>query len=194
MRSAGERADPISNELRETVGHWQWLAGGDACNTSLESARDFEGEERVAARLFPDPPDDWACKGGAEPLAQDALNRPESQRAEPKSPHPGFDEGALETDRYQSERAGEIVGLYTITRFKGEGVGVRLIDRVMKDAGELGLAYVFACTTEERAQTFFERHKFERVTHDDVPAAKWTDYDPERKARLRVFRRPVEHP
>jgi len=95
---------------------------------------------------------------------------------------------ALTTDPYTAERAGEIVGLYTITRFKGEGVGPRLVARALADARQAGLAYVFACTTEERAQAFFERQGFRRVNHDAVPAAKWDAYDPQRKAIVAVFR------
>jgi len=93
---------------------------------------------------------------------------------------------------YPDDRAGEIVGLYTMTRFKGEGVGARLVARVVADARDAQLAHVFACTTEERAQVFFERHGFHRVGHDDVPAAKWDGYDPQRKAQVAVFRLDLE--
>jgi amino-acid N-acetyltransferase len=96
---------------------------------------------------------------------------------------------ALTTEPYRAERAGEIVGLYTITRFKGGGVGARLLARVVDDARAAGLAYVFACTTAERAQTFFERQGFRRVGTDDVPALKWASYDPQRRAQVAVYRR-----
>jgi amino-acid N-acetyltransferase len=95
---------------------------------------------------------------------------------------------ALTTEPYSAENAGEIVGLYTITRFKGEGVGGRLIARVLADARAARLTNVFACTTEERAQAFFERQGFRRVGTGDVPAAKWESYDPQRKAHVAVFR------
>jgi amino-acid N-acetyltransferase len=95
---------------------------------------------------------------------------------------------ALTTGPYTGARAGEIVGLYTITRFKGEGVGPRLVARVLADARAAGLTYVFACTTEERAQGFFERQGFRRVGHDLVPAEKWAGYDLQRKAVVAVFR------
>jgi N-acetylglutamate synthase-like GNAT family acetyltransferase len=98
----------------------------------------------------------------------------------------------LLTQPYTTERAGEIVGLYAITRFKGEGVGGRLIARALADARAAGLAYVFACTTEERAQVFFERQGFRRVGPADVPAAKWTDYDPKRKAQVAVYQFDLE--
>jgi N-acetylglutamate synthase-like GNAT family acetyltransferase len=98
----------------------------------------------------------------------------------------------LEVDAYRTERVAEIVGLYTITRFKGEGVGGRLVTRALAEARELGLRYVFACTVDERVQAFFERQGFARVTADDVPAAKWRDYEPQRRARLRVLRYDLE--
>ncbi len=95
---------------------------------------------------------------------------------------------ALVTEPYVAAHAGEVVGLYTITRFKGEGVGGRLVAQLLDDARNARLAYVFACTTEERALTFFERQGFRRVGTADVPAAKWESYDPQRKAQVAVFR------
>jgi N-acetylglutamate synthase-like GNAT family acetyltransferase len=95
---------------------------------------------------------------------------------------------ALITDPYRKQGAGEIVGLYTITRFKGEGVGVRLVDRVVADARAAGLAYVFATTTVERAMSFFERRGFRRVARRDVPAVKWRGYDPRRRRRVVALR------
>jgi amino-acid N-acetyltransferase len=95
---------------------------------------------------------------------------------------------ALQCDAYVDERAGEIVGLYTITRFKGEGVGVKLVDRMKTEARRLGLAYLFACTTQERVGQFFERQGFRRIGPDDAPAAKWRCYDPARRAAVAVYR------
>ncbi len=99
---------------------------------------------------------------------------------------------ALATAPYRAERAGEIVGLYTITRFKGEGVGTRLVAQILAAARAAGLAYVFACTTEERAQVFFERQGFCRVGTDQVPAAKWVSYDPQRRAQVIAYRLDLE--
>lgn len=98
----------------------------------------------------------------------------------------------LETGPYRPERAGEIVGLYTITRFKTEGVGQRLMDRVLLEAASLGLRYVFACTMHERAEAFFERQGFRAVKRSDVPVSKWADYDRNRIGRLRVLRKDIE--
>lgn len=95
---------------------------------------------------------------------------------------------ALLTEPYVTDAAAELVGLYTITRFKGEGVGGRLVAQVLADARALGLGYVFACTTEEHAAAFFERQGFRRVGADAVPAVKWAGYDRRRKERVIVLR------
>ncbi|MFN8544836.1 MAG: GNAT family N-acetyltransferase [Candidatus Binatia bacterium] len=95
---------------------------------------------------------------------------------------------ALLTAPYAAERAGEIVGLYTITRFKGEGIGDRLIRRILDEAAARNLAYVFAVAVDERAQHFFIREGFARAGADDVPEAKWDGYDARRRSRVGVFR------
>jgi amino-acid N-acetyltransferase len=92
---------------------------------------------------------------------------------------------------YVDDRAGEIVGLYTITRFKGEGIGERLVTACVAEADRRGLASVFACAVDARAQQFFERLGFVRVRPADVPAAKWVGYDARRRSRVAVFRIPV---
>lgn len=79
---------------------------------------------------------------------------------------------ALASEPYRIERAGEIVGLYTITRFKGEGVGSKLLARAIEDARRMGLRYVFARTRQDRARAFFERHGFCRAARADVPKEK----------------------
>jgi N-acetylglutamate synthase-like GNAT family acetyltransferase len=95
----------------------------------------------------------------------------------------------LLTAPYEAEAAGEIVGLYTITRFKGEGIGERLVTRLLEEAERRGLAYVFACAVDHRAAQFFARVGFERVAPGDVPAVKWEGYDARRRARVAVLRR-----
>jgi N-acetylglutamate synthase-like GNAT family acetyltransferase len=67
-------------------------------------------------------------------------------------------------------------------------VGAKLLARLLEEARARGLASVFACTTEERAAQFFERHGFVAVPRSDVPVEKWIDYDPERMCRLLVLR------
>jgi N-acetylglutamate synthase-like GNAT family acetyltransferase len=90
---------------------------------------------------------------------------------------------------YPAENAAEIAGLYTITRFQGEGVGGRLIATMISEGEQRGFSYLFATTTQEGAQRLFERHGFRRVAPEHVAAAKWHGYDPERKRRLMVYRR-----
>jgi amino-acid N-acetyltransferase len=100
----------------------------------------------------------------------------------------------LLTAPYAAERAGEIVGLYTITRFKGEGIGERLVARLLVEAERRGLAYVFAAAVDERAQQFFARLGFVPVDPRSVPRAKWRGYDARRRARVTVFRRELAAP
>jgi amino-acid N-acetyltransferase len=96
--------------------------------------------------------------------------------------------GSLLCDRYKGDRMAEIVALYTVSRFKGEGVGTKLLARILEEARARGLAGVFACTTEERAAQFFTRHGFRTVAPSEIPAAKWIDYDSERMQRVVVLR------
>lgn len=79
----------------------------------------------------------------------------------------------LETEAYARQRVGEVVGLYTITRFQGEGVGVRLLDHLVDVATERGLRALFACTSSARAAAFFERCGFLASDSERVPKAKW---------------------
>ncbi len=94
----------------------------------------------------------------------------------------------LLTSGYENAGAGEVAGLYTFTRFKGEGVGARLLARLLTEATGLGLAYVFACTTDANAAAFFARHGFEKVARSAVPAAKWRGYDPTRLRSVTVLK------
>jgi amino-acid N-acetyltransferase len=95
---------------------------------------------------------------------------------------------------YPTDNAAEVAGLYTITRFQGEGVGSRLIATMVMEGEQRGLAYLFASTTQEGAQRLFERHGFRRVAPENVPAAKWQGYNPERKQQLAVYRRGLPPP
>lgn len=96
---------------------------------------------------------------------------------------------SLLTARYRDSGWGELAALYTITRFQGEGLGRRLVDRVMRDAEARGLRWVFACTVDRRAKAFFEQQGFGRVRPSELPAAKWHGYDPARARRVGCFRR-----
>ena len=95
---------------------------------------------------------------------------------------------SLQTERYTNARAGEIVGLYTITRFKGEGVGVKLIDCMKAVGRERGLAYLFACTTQERVGQFFERQGFRAIPQAEAPPAKWVGYEEARRRGVTCYR------
>jgi amino-acid N-acetyltransferase len=95
---------------------------------------------------------------------------------------------------YPSANAGEVAGLYTITRFQGEGIGGRLITKMIGEGEQHGLRYLFACTTQEGAQRLFERHGFRQATLEDVPAEKWYGYEPERKQQITVYRRELGNP
>ncbi len=153
----------------------------DYCTIDLLGIDDFEEAERLIER--------GQREGLLKPRSQDeiALLLANGYGATIATHHlAGF--AAFITKPYRSEHAGEIVGLYTITRFKGEGVGDRLIDRILADGRATRLRYVFATTTSARARTFFERRGFRRVAPDDVPAAKWRSYDEERKRRVSVLR------
>lgn len=88
-------------------------------------------------------------------------------------------------------RSGEIASLYTLTRFKGEGVGGHLVAAALRYAREKGLAYVYACTTSEAVGSFFRRSGFRAVDCASLPEAKWRGYDAERLGRLRCYRREV---
>jgi amino-acid N-acetyltransferase len=90
---------------------------------------------------------------------------------------------------YGSDRAAEIACLYTLTRFLGEGVGGHLIRFAAMSAKRHGCSYLFACTTSERDIAFFGRNEFRCVNADTLPAEKWSDYDPARRAEVRCLRR-----
>ena len=88
----------------------------------------------------------------------------------------------------------EIAGLYTLTRFLGEGVGFSLVAHALAEARRRALRYVFACTVSEQVGAFFERNGFRAVAAEELPTAKWRDYDPERRDRVRCYLREVDVP
>ncbi len=99
---------------------------------------------------------------------------------------------ALRTAPYATHRVGEIVGLYTLTRFKGEGVGITLVESMTAEARKRKFAYLFACTTQARVGEFFGRQGFRRVAATDVPAEKWHAYDSARQRAVQVYRLDLE--
>ncbi|MBF0212698.1 MAG: GNAT family N-acetyltransferase [Magnetococcales bacterium] len=90
----------------------------------------------------------------------------------------------LVTEPYRSRNAGEITALYALTRFQGEGVGGRLVSRLIQEARRLRLDSLFACVGDPRAVEFFQHHGFRRVAPEALPEEKWHRYDPARKARI----------
>lgn len=89
---------------------------------------------------------------------------------------------------YPDDDAVELASLFALTRYVGEGAGGQIVRYAIDRARADGLTYLFSCTTSERVEGFFTRLGFERVGHDAVPAAKWTDYDPSRRERVRCLR------
>ncbi|MCC5951034.1 MAG: GNAT family N-acetyltransferase [Acidimicrobiia bacterium] len=99
---------------------------------------------------------------------------------------------ALETERYAPEPVGELVSLVTISRFSRQGVASALIDRVVAEATDRGVRWLFTCTTSAAARELFERSGFVPADADRVPAAKWEGYDPARRDRVIVLGRPLD--
>jgi len=94
---------------------------------------------------------------------------------------------------YPDDNAAELAGLFTITRYQGEGVGGRLVEALVQEAHRQSLTYVFACTTQAGAQRLFIRQGFQRVASEAVAAEKWHGYDSARRDQVAVYRRDLAH-
>jgi N-acetylglutamate synthase-like GNAT family acetyltransferase len=177
--------DGLARELYTYEGSGTLFTREDYCRIERLGIDDFEAVERLIAR--------GQREGYLKPrtAAETARILINGFGAEIGSHHFAGVCG-LEVEAYRAERVGEIVGLYTITRFKGEGVGARLVARALAEARMVGLRYVFACTLDERAQAFFERQGFIGVSADDLPPAKWIGYDRQRRSRVRCVRYDLE--
>ncbi|MBS1849246.1 MAG: GNAT family N-acetyltransferase [Actinobacteria bacterium] len=92
--------------------------------------------------------------------------------------------GALEVERYASDRLAEVTCLYTVNRYSGEGIGGRLVDGLVRSARDRGVDSVFACTVSDRAAGLFVRCGFDEVPDERLPEAKWVGYDPDRRRRV----------
>ncbi len=175
------RIDGLARELFTYEGSGTFISRDDHCHVEPLSIDDFHEVERLIARG-----------------QKDGLLKPRSADQIGEVLLDGFGVwvgaghlagvGALRPWKEGRTRVGELSALYTFTRFKGEGIGGRLVKRLVAEARGRKMAYVFAVTTSERTAKFFARHGFEAKAADDVPAAKWVDYDPARRARARVFR------
>lgn len=95
----------------------------------------------------------------------------------------------LLTAPYGETGMGEIVSLYTLTRFLGEGVGGELLHHLHQAARQQGVQSLFACTQRGAVVGFFQRHGYQVVTPQEIPAAKWREYDEHRKERVICLRR-----
>ena len=84
---------------------------------------------------------------------------------------------------YPEENAAEIVGLYTITRFQGEGIGGRLVATMIAEGAQRGFSYLFASTTREGAQRLFERHGFPESLRQTWPRRNGRDTTQSAKVR-----------
>lgn len=88
--------------------------------------------------------------------------------------------------------AAELAGLYTLTRFQGEGIGGHLIAFAAARARSLPVRRLFACTTSTPVGAFFVRQGFREVAAEALPSNKWNPpdgepYDPARRAALKCF-------
>jgi amino-acid N-acetyltransferase len=101
---------------------------------------------------------------------------------------------SLDVEPYRDEAMGEVSCLTTVSRFSGAGAGVLLLDGLVDRARQRGLDAVFAVTVSEAAAAFFVRRGFREVGHDEIPAAKWVGYAPERRHLARALRRDVHAP
>lgn len=93
--------------------------------------------------------------------------------------------------RYSEKSPLELAGLYTLTRFLGEGIGGHLVAHAKEEAGRLGFNGLFACTTSARVGVFFERYGFKSAPWQSLPDQKWENpdrpYDEKRRESLLCF-------
>lgn len=77
--------------------------------------------------------------------------------------------GAL---RVYTESLAEIASLAVAEHAHGRGIGRRIVDRLVQDAGGLGIGTVFALTLQEE---FFHRSGFRTVPREMFPLKVWAD-------------------
>lgn len=155
----------LEEELFSYEGAGTLITGEDYCRVGALGIDDFHEAERLLARG-----------------EREGFLLPRDARARARLLLCGFGawfEGGrlaglvgLETDAYRRARVGEVVGLYTITRFKGEGVGVQLLQHLDRVGVEAGLRALFACTRNPRAADFFLRNGFSEVEPERLPPSK----------------------
>ena len=171
----------LRNELFTYEGCGTLFTLSDYCEVDRLGIDDFDEVERLLRR--------GEREGYLRPRTEEemgtALLSGYGARLGPRGGHLA---GVVSLQLYPEARAGEIVCLYTITRFKGEGVGTRLVAKVAEEGRRLGLRFLFACTTREEAGRLFERQGFRQVAAEEVPYEKWREYDQGRKEKLAVYK------
>jgi amino-acid N-acetyltransferase len=175
------RVDGLAQELFSYEGSGTYFSRGEYCHVGRLRIDDFREAEQLIAR--------GQREGLLKPRGLDEIGEIllEGFGAWVGARHlAGI--AALRTAPYVADRAGEVVALYTITRFQGEGLGLRLVRHLVEEARLMRLSCAFAVTTSDRAAEFFSRSGFEETDPDGVPAAKWEGYDLDRRSRVRVFR------
>lgn len=103
--------------------------------------------------------------------------------------------GVASCRRYVAPEGGadwlELGTLYTISRFKGGGLGSRLVEEAVARAQGERAGGMFACTISDAVAGFFEQHGFERVPGHRLPPEKWQDYAQERRSKVIVLEYPL---
>ena len=112
--------DGLARELYTYEGSGTLFTREDYCRIERLGIDDFEEVERLIAR--------GQREGYLKPRTPAEVARILHQRLRRRDRLAPFRRRVRPGGRaYRGERVGEIVGLYTITRFKGEGVGGRLV-------------------------------------------------------------------
>jgi len=172
----------VGRELFTYEGHGTMFTRGDYCRVEKLGIDDFHEVEKLLQRaegagyLKPRTPEETTL----------LLLHGYGARLGPADMEPA---GFCALLPYGEDNAAEIVGLFTITRYLGEGVGGTLVEAMLREGERKKLAYIFACTIQESAQRLFTRHGFRRVDPEAVAATKWKNYDLERRKQVAVYRR-----
>ncbi len=82
----------------------------------------------------------------------------------------------------------EIVALYTVSRFKGEGVGTKLLARILRKRAPEDSPACLPARPKNAPRSSSLATGFRTVAPSEIPAAKWIDYDSERMQRVVVLR------
>lgn len=92
--------------------------------------------------------------------------------------------GCAALHRYEDDQA-EIAAVAVDPRYKGAGIGRRLVSFLIEKARRLGLKRVFVLTT--RTADWFERQGFVRASLDQIPEQKRLRYNSDRNSVVMVY-------